>query len=246
MLRFFKVIGTLSFFVLSSNMAKAASDLTVQIAPDESLTFSAPMGSKTVVPKAVKPGLFELNYLGSLLPHDDSNPYFLFTGLPCKTCTSEQALYLIRPSDKPSSPPQVTSFVQPGKIFDPKTRGLVMESRAFFGRCLATRDASQDDVYIVFQKEHVDRHHGLQTSVFVANASSDFLREKLIERGLPSLSRTLSLVKMKKCHEIPGRSRLMVLKPHGLNWRNLRQDDGDDEDSDTDTERSADAPAAVE
>lgn len=114
-----------------------------------------------------------------------------------------------------------------------------MESRAFFGRCLATRAADEeDDVYIVFQKERVDRHHGLQSSVFVANASADFLREKLIERGMPSLSRTLTLVKMKKCHEIPGRSRMMVLKPHGLNWRNLQPGDEDDDD---DSEKNPDS-----
>ena len=83
-----------------------------------------------------------------------------------------------------------------------------MDSRAFFGHCLATRMGSRDeddDIYIVFQRERVDRH-GMMSSVFVANASSDFLREKLIERGMPSLSRTLWLIKMKKCHEIQGRS----------------------------------------
>ena len=110
----------LGFLLLTYLPAQAASDLRVTVSDDSALTFVAPQGSKTVVPKPVKTGLFDLGFVGALYPHDETNPYFLFTGNPCKTCSSEQALYLIRPSDK-SATPQITSFVQPGKIFDPKS-----------------------------------------------------------------------------------------------------------------------------
>lgn len=226
------------FLWLVSASAYASNDFQVQIGDDQTISFTAAASTKQAAPKPVKPGLFDLTYIGALSPSVESMPYFLFGGNPCKTCSAERALYLIRPSAS-SSTPKITSFVQPGKIFDPKSRALVMESRAFYGHCLTSHGDDADDVYVVFQKERIDRRHSLQLSVFVADASGDFLRERLIERGMPSINRTLSLVRSKKCHEIEGRNRVMVLKPHGLNWRNLQPSDEDDEDKDADSDDSA-------
>ena len=229
---FWPVFGLLGYL----SVAHASADFQVQIGDDQSISFTAAAGSKQAAPKPVKPGLFDLTYIGALLPGvNDSMPYFLFAGNPCKTCSAERALYLIRPSTT-SSAPKITSFVQPGKIVDPKSGTLVLDSHAYYGHCLATQKSDSDDVFVVFQKERVDRRHSLQLSVFIAEASADFLRERLLERGMPSVNRTLTLVHAKKCREIEGRSRHMVLKPHGLNWRNLQPTEEDDEDKDKDAE----------
>jgi hypothetical protein len=112
-----------------------------------------------------------------------------------------------------------------------------MESRAFFGRCLA----GQGYVYVVFQQEHhVDHRHPNLTSVFVAEAHPDFPHERLIDHGMPSISRTLKLVKAKSCTEIAGRNRMYEIKPRGLNWRNI-QPDSDDDDDDHDARDSSDS-----
>lgn len=224
----FLCLGLLGFSAASF----AQSAVQVQGVKDQSIQFNVAPGSSQTAPKPIKTALFELNYVGPLYPHDDSAPYFLFTALPCSGCSSEEALYLIRPSAGNASQ-SISSFVQPGKIFDPKNRALVMESRAFYGHCLSSAPNDADDAFVVFQKERVDRRHGLQTSVYVAQANPDFLHERLIERGLPNINRTLTLVRAKKCHEIAARNRLYVLKPHGLNWRDLKPGDADDDDGDT-------------
>lgn len=214
---------------------QAASDVQFGSIQDQAVSFTVTPGSKQIPPKPIKTSLFDLKHIGALSPHDGSMPYFLFSANPCESCSAERALYLIRPGVAPAAP-TITSFVQPGKIFDTKSRALLMESRAFYGHCLAAggHDANElDDAYIVFQKERVDRRHKLQTSIFIAQASPDFLREHLAERGLPPLTRTLGLVRTGKCHEIETRNRLTVLKPHGLTWRNLQPQEGDDEDTDS-------------
>jgi hypothetical protein len=188
-------------------------------------------------PKPLKTELYDLALVGTMKPPSDATgseaiPYFLFSANPCTDCSTEKALYLIRPLSKT----QITAFVYPGKVIDPKTHQVVLESRAFVGQCLAGAEGS--DQYVVFQKERVDHKHGfkIETSVFEAVASPDYLREKLIERNFPRLTRTLAFVKAKRCAEIPGHNRVMPLKPKGVDWHNLKQEEDDDED---DTESGA-------
>jgi hypothetical protein len=182
-------------------------------------------------PKPLKTELYDLALVGTMKPPADATgsdaiPYFLFSANPCTDCNTEKALYLIRPLSKT----QITAFVYPGKVTDPKTHQVVLESRAFVGQCLAGAEGS--DQYVVFQKERVDHKHGfkIETSVFEAVASPDYLREKLIERNFPRLTRTLAFVKAKRCAEIPGHNRVMPLKPKGVDWHNLKQEEEDDED----------------
>jgi hypothetical protein len=214
--------------------ATASSDIKVDRIEGQTIYFTG-----SPAPKPLKTELYDLSLVGTLRPEPTDSvqsPYFLFAANPCPDCASEKALYLIRPPTRSANAAQITSFVYPGKVIDPKTHRVVLESRAFVGRCLRGIDT---DHYVVFQKERVDRRHQMQPSVFIAQASNDYLKEKLLERGLPSIKRTLRLVKSKSCHEIAGRSRIMPLKPRGLNWRNLKQ--GDDED-DSDDQAVDDSP----
>jgi hypothetical protein len=190
---------------------------------DNTIYFSSP--NSTGVPKPLKPGLFDMSYQGSLTP-PEGQPYFIFSGKPCQNCLEEKNIYAIRPSGgKP------TSFVYPGKIVDPKNRGVLWESRAFFGRCLARKG----DVLVVFQKEKIDRKKSPQASVLIVEAAPNYLAENLIERHLPSISSTLQMVKRKQCHEIDGRNRLMLSKPLDLH-PHANTDSEEDEDTEHENE----------
>jgi hypothetical protein len=139
-----------------------------------------------------------------------------------------------------------THFVYPGRILDPKTRATLLESRAFFGRCLAGRG----ELYAVFQRERVDRRRSLQSSLFVAEPAADLIHEELIERRLPRLSFTLKRVRAKQCVEIDGRSRMMLSKPLDLTPRRGGDDEESDEDDRNDrqdggSDDASDAPATL-
>jgi hypothetical protein len=190
--------------------------------------------AKLAPPKPLKSGLFELNYLGDLRP-PTGLPYFVFTGKPCLNCMEEQSVYILRPNafEKP------LSFVYPGKIFDPKTRAILLESRAFYGKCLPRHG----DIYVIFQKEKVDRRSHLQTSVLIAEAAPEHLTETLLERHLPQIKTTLQFVKKKTCKEIEGRKRLMLRKPLDLHPKNVNDQD-DDEDDQTNKDLEANDNAA--
>ncbi len=186
------------------------------------IIFGAPPG--LTPPQPLKTGLFDLTYLGVLRSDEGGSPYFLFTGKPCQDCLEDRTVYAFRPTGgKP------TAFVYPGKILEPRSRALLIESRAFFGQCLAHRG----DVLVVFQKEKIDRRPQLQPSVMIAEAGKDFFSETLIERHLPNLATTLQLVKRKRCHEIEGRNRLMLNKPLDLHPHNdgseIEEDDNEPE-----------------
>ena len=167
--------------------------------------------------------------LGELKTDDPSPSYFLFAAKNCGTAgnaeCSERSLYLVRPQDgeKPYS------FVYPGRIIDPHGHGVMYESRGFFGKCVAGRG----EVYVVFQKESVDRRHRAQSSVFVAEARDPHLQEILLEKQLPRLSDTVRLVKRKLCKEIPGRNRMAAT-------RRLSLPVDDDDDSDLNDEKESD------
>jgi hypothetical protein len=164
--------------------------------------------NKTVThPLKLKVNLFDIKYLGSIR-NPRYEPYFLFLAKPCDTCEDQTSIYAIRPCVQ-----KISSFISPGKILDPKTKQILLESRAFFGKCLMNEPS---EVLIFFQKEKVDRKKSLQHSVLIAQPTEDFLREKLTERHHPSFAQTLTLVKKKGCTEIPGITRTVPNKPVSL------------------------------
>ncbi|MCM2279163.1 MAG: hypothetical protein NDJ89_13890 [Oligoflexia bacterium] len=179
----------------------------------------------------IKTDLHDVSYLGALRAGAGELPYFLFSAKPCQDCLQDTSLHLIRPND---SRPQ--TFTYPGRILDSKTRTLLLESRAFFGRCLTQ---TPNDVYIVFQKERVDRRRHLQSSVYIAEAGPDHLDERLLERRLPSVSHSLTWVKRKSCREISGRYRMMLRKPLDLRSTNLKEEREDDDEVDEIPEEEA-------
>jgi len=172
----------------------------------------------------LKTSLHELKVLGKLTPQG-GNPYFLLSARPCQSCLEDKAIYAVRPQTK-----KPYAFVHPGKILDPKTKSVLLDSRAFFGKCLA----GKEEVYVVFQKEKVDRRRYLQSSVLIAEVTNDSLVETLLERRLPSLQGVLRHVKSKSCREIEGRNRFMVLKPLDLTPRSKATDEEEEETPESD------------
>ena len=160
------------------------------------LYFKNENGSPVFPPLKTK--LFDLNYFGALEPTgDDTRPYVLISALPCEGCKDQKALYLLRADGS-----SFNKFIYPGEVRDNKTGGLLLKSRAFYGKCLPNKD----DVYIVYQDEKIDRRRYLQTSVYVAQMGPVRIEEKLITRtrDRPSLDRLLKRVKKKECFEIEG------------------------------------------
>lgn len=201
------------------------------------LWMNALLGSSTLA--AATPagnGLFDVKEVGNLRGEP---AYSIVAAKSCKNCSDDEAIHVFAtPTDKPKS------FVYPGRILEPKSHALVYESRAFYGRCLFSR---KTDVLVFFQKEKVDRRHGLLSSVLVAEAASGHLNEQLIERRLPRLQDTLKLVKNKSCHEIAGRNRTMASRPLDiLSKRTGRKiTDGEDEDDSSPRENATDRDFAV-
>ncbi len=166
------------------------------------LQFKVPDGSG--LPSTLNTRLFELKYLGTLPPAQGAKlPYVVIVGRPCENCENQRGVYLMRVDGVKSS-----QFVYPGKILDPKTRALLYESRAFWGRCLPKGETG----YIAFQKERVDRRGGMPMSVFTAKPGAQFIDERLIERRLPRVQDALHYVKLKECFEISGSNRNMMSK----------------------------------
>ncbi len=181
--------------------------------------FKTPDGQS--IPKPLKTRLYDLKYLGSLLAPEGGVPYLVLSGKPCQSCSADKAVYLIRADGSRS-----THFVHPGRVVDPKSHAVLLDSRAFFGKCIGTAE----DVYVVFQREKVDRRSRLQSSVFVATPGKDLIHEKLYERHLPRIDATLKRVRAKNCVEVNGSNRMMLTKPLDLNPR--RGDDKDDDAAD--------------
>jgi hypothetical protein len=166
------------------------------------IRFKTPEGSE--LPGALNTRLFDLKYLGTLPPAAGAKlPYVLVVGRPCDNCENQRGVYMMRVDGQKSS-----QFVFPGKILDPKTRALLYESRAFWGKCLPQGEVG----YIAYQKERVDRRRGMPMSVFIAKPGAQFIEERLIERRLPRIQDALHHVKRKECFEIAGSNRTMMSK----------------------------------
>ena len=213
---YFSLLLAISVLSLNQRTALAASDTAPDFERIEESTIHFKKSDPSTPAKAIKTDLFDLKYLGTL------KPYFFFSAKPCKSCLHDVAIYSYKASGG-----RPTAFVHPGKIFEPKTRALVLESRAFLGHCLTK---TPGPVYVVFQKERIDRKRGMQPSVLIAEPGPDHLSEKLIEKHLPQLKDTLRWVKQKVCQEINGRNRLMLSKPLDLNLRR-KMDTEDDEEN---------------
>jgi len=151
--------------------------------------------------------------------------YALVAGRPCRDCQNDRVVSMVKPDGT-----QKSQFVFPGKILDPKNRQTLHESRAFFGKCLNTASLPEGDVYVMFQKDRGERRRGLQPSVFVARPGDEFIQERLIERRLPRLDRTLKLVKRRTCQEIPGQTRLMMRQRIDVTPKRLQSPEADEDD----------------
>ena len=186
----------------------------------------------TRLPSPLETWLHDIQYLGALLSPDQL-PVLLMAARPCTQCTEEKQIYAVRIDGA-----RTTHFVYPGRILDPKTRAVLFEARSFFGKCRPQN--AKADLYVVYQRERLDRRRALQTSVFVAAPNRDFLEEKLHERQLPGIKHTLAQVKRRQCWEISGRNRLMLRKP--INLRPKRDGDEDDQDDEDEDEEKSPRP----
>jgi hypothetical protein len=123
----------------------------------------------------------------------------------------------------------------------PKNRELVLDSRAFFGRCIP----GTGDVYLVHQREKVGkRRPRMLSSVYVAEVGPIHLREKLFERGGPRLQTTLKQVKAKVCREIVGRNRVAEVHPLDGKYKGMDPAADSTDDDDDEPEAAAQPPAA--
>ena len=171
--------------------------------------------------RRLRTSLAEIKHLG-ILEANNVTPHLLLIAKPCENCAHEKSIFMVRTDNGKTA----GSFVYPGKVLDPKTRQVVLESRAFFGKCLT----SNEDVYIVFQREKVDRRHAMQPSVLVVRPGKDHIEEQLIERRLPQIRPTLRRVKANACQEIEGRNRYILSKALDLTPRKGNENDADEEE----------------
>jgi len=195
---------------------------------DSTIRFQQPPGRDAVAPLTLTP-LKDLELINWLKPSVDAAPYLLIAANSSQI--AEKSLFLVRADGK--GKPQRVTF--PGKLLDPKTREVVYESRVFYGRCLP---GLEHDALVAYQRERMDRKHGLQSSLYVAEASPTMLAEKLIEKRPPQISTIQLRVKMRQCTEIVGKNRFF--SPNFFNFKNRRgseisnfdsdKDDGDEED----------------
>lgn len=170
--------------------------------------------------------------IGMLRAVSGGNPYFLVYGRPCKECVAESMILAFQ-----ATSPKLYKYVGPGRVIDHKTHSVVMESRAFWGRCLMRKS---EDVLVVFQKERVDRKRAPQASVFFAEPAVDavqagkpleHLHETLLERHEPRIADTFKLIRSKACHEIESHDRMTARHPIDLNLKRQKLIEEESEDS---------------
>lgn len=195
--------------------------------------FSVPDGGRPPGPLELAPlGIREPQWIGVLDSEAGKPPYLLVSGLSSES--PERAVFLVR-ADGRIRPQRVTL---PGRLLDPKNRELVFESRLFFGRCLGTQ---KYDAIVSYQRERLDRKRGMQSSVYIAEASPTMLDERLMERSLPSIRQILLKVRTRQCREIEGRNRIFDARFFNLNYRRGAEDkdkDNDEDDGEDDAEKS--------
>ncbi|MGK5086715.1 hypothetical protein WDW86_04100 [Bdellovibrionota bacterium FG-2] len=231
----FQWLSVLSFLLYHNSVNAQESSLEFYRIEGPTIFFKGKISGQPIAP--LKTGLFDLHYLGVIKSSKAENSHFIFSAKPCENCPHENAIYALKPGGG-----KIANFVYPGKIIDVKRGGVMMESRAFFGKCLRSHPG---DVYIVFQKERVDRKKRAQSSVFVASPDEapratttsqhvSTLDEKLYERNLPRLNQTLALVRSKVCREIPGRNRNAHKRALDVKFPLSGNDADDTDDADDD------------
>lgn len=149
----------------------------------------------------LKTSLLDLEAVGVLRHPQQRIPYLLLSGASCRNCAVSKMLLLLRADGK-----FPLTLVYPGRIRDRKNGQVVFEGRAFYGECAPGRMP----VYLMFQKEKVDRRRFPQQSAFVAEVQEHGVDERLIVRRMPSLAYALKQVKRKRCFEISGFERQSV------------------------------------
>ena len=210
-----------------------AAEPPVPIASGSTIEFPTLPGD-TPRPALQLSPLQDLLWIGWLNPSDGATPYLLVSGTSPKM--TERSLFIVDSSNK--NPPQRITF--PGKLLDPKTRELIHESRAFYGRCIPQQ---KHDAVILFQRDRHDRKHRLKTSVFIAEASPGMLSERLVERRLPSIATVQKQIRSRKCTEISGKNR--TFDPAFFQFRKRGADLPDDEqeeENDKDFDKEDDSP----
>lgn len=208
------MISTLLFFTLSLTVPSAhgsqapwPSSVEFGEASDDSITFQVPEGQTPPPPVALGnlgSPFHEVHPMGFLHSQETSLPYVIFSALPCDGCKNKKKVFIVRADGT-----RLSEFVYPGRITDPKNGTTLLDATAYYGSCLA----GKGDVYVVFQRERVDRR-GMRTSVFLAEATPSRLEEKLIitQRHRPSRSQVLARARGKTCWKIKGFNRNMASK----------------------------------
>ncbi|MBI4925060.1 MAG: hypothetical protein HY843_03975 [Bdellovibrio sp.] len=172
-------------------------------------------------PSSIKINLFEISFIGFLDSNEIQKPLLLISAIPCANCLQDRSIYLINTEGT-----ILSQFVYPGKIIDQKQNQIVYESRAFYGNCLSTSknhgnlkkffpEVSENfvgDMYLVFQKDKIDRRKKHAQSILMATPGKNYTYETLSERQPASIQAVLKKVKSKDCFEIEGRNRRMLTK----------------------------------
>ncbi len=221
----FRLMLLLAVHAASARAATWPDKWGVRGIEEGAVRFTVPDGALAPSPlKLSALGIKDSQLVGALDSGEKSPPYLILTG--SNQTSAEKALFLVR-ADGLIKPQRVT---YPGRLLDPKTRELVYESRVFYGRCLMNQ---KYDALIAYQREHMDRKRGLQSSVYIAEAAPSMLDERLLERGLPSLKMIQMRIKSKQCIEISGRHRPFDAQFFSLRSRRgteVQDNDEDDED----------------
>jgi hypothetical protein len=209
--------------------------LEIERIEGDTIYYKTLAGSSALKP--LKTSLEDLKYLGTIRAPEGGLPYLLVLAKPCKDCQNDRGVFMIRADGA-----RQTQFVQPGRIIEPDTGAVVLDSRAFYGRCLP----KIQEGYVAFQKEFIERRRRgrriktFESSVLVAQPSKDYIEDKLIERRLPSINTTLKLVKSKQCFEIEGRHR----KVSKMDIK-IRRDNGPDADDDDEVKEGETPPEEI-
>jgi hypothetical protein len=224
-----------AFLGLSSILGVSNARGAVEIERVENGTLHFKAGEGEARPEPLKTDLVDIQPLGAISTQGGP-PSFLVAADPCKTCGQDRSIYLIRPGFG-----RLSTFVYPGRIIDSKTKMVLVESRAFFGKCLASK---KGDVYVAFQKERIPkkRRTSLNESVFVAEIDNGKLEEKLIDRRGPRMDYTLKRVRAKECFEIDGRNRMTKGLGKLKHVDPNEEDEEDDEEENKPAEPGPDSP----
>ncbi len=211
-------LAALTLVVSSWGLESAHAAWVYEKTVGSSLVFKGPAEKPETLKTSVPSPLF----IAVLSDPDSGTPYALYEGKTCPNCEAANTSVFLQRLDGKG---KVTSFVYPGKIKDPKKGAIVFDGRLFYGHCLPNVKQG----VVSHQREQVDRR-GMQRSVVIAEPGPQYAYEVLMERRLPSVKTTVSLVKRKSCFEIPGRTRTVLRKPLDLTPRKGLDDAEEEEE----------------